>query len=76
MLGMSRTAPLHATRLAERAQFVKDHPGWTFADYDNAAAGDIAFQRSYEQMLRGVEQKALEDAARDAQEQAAEDEAE
>lgn len=63
MLGMSRTAPGPAAKLAERAQFVKDHPGWTFADYDAAAAGDILFQVEYEKMRRGAERKALTDAA-------------
>lgn len=62
MLGMSKTVPEKANRLAERAQFVKDHPGWTFADYDTARAGDIAFMREYEKMLRAAERKALEEA--------------
>jgi len=48
--------------MAERAQFVIDHPGWTFADYDNAKAGDILFMREYEKMLRAAEDKALREA--------------
>lgn len=60
---MASTAPASAVRLSERAQFVKDHPGWTFEDYDNAAAGDILFMREYEKMIREAEHKALEEAA-------------
>jgi hypothetical protein len=64
-MGMGHTAPRRAVQLAERAQFVKDHPGWTFQDYDNAAAGDIAFMREYEKMLHSAEQAAI-DAVKDA----------
>ena len=42
----------------ERAQWIIDHPGWTFAAYDAAAAGDITFQRAYETMRREAEQQA------------------
>jgi hypothetical protein len=59
---MQHTAPVKALRLAERAQFVKDHPGWTFRDYDEANAGDILFMREFEKMLREAERKALEEA--------------
>lgn len=62
MLGQQRTAPAAAIQLAERAQFVKDHPGWTFADYDAAAAGDILFQQEYEKILRECERQAIEKA--------------
>lgn len=72
MLGMSHTAPKAAVQRAERAQFVREHPGWTFADYDAAAAGDIAFQREYERMRTAAERHALEKAQQDAR--AAEDE--
>lgn len=72
MLGMASAAPRKALRLAERAQFVKDHPGWTFADYDAAAAGDIAFQREYERMRQEAERHALEKARQEA-DRAAED---
>ena len=30
-----------ATRLLERYLFVKSHTGWTYKDYDEAAASDI-----------------------------------
>lgn len=58
MLGQQHTAPIKARRLAERAQWIIDHPGWTFAAYDAAAAGDITFQRAYETMRREAEQQA------------------
>lgn len=54
---MSHTAPARAVQLAERAQFVRTHPGWTFADYDTAAAGDIAFQQAFEAMLASAQQQ-------------------
>lgn len=61
-MGIQRKAPVQANQLAERAQFVKDHPGWTFTDYDTAAAGDILFMREYEKMLKAAEEKALKEA--------------
>lgn len=61
MLGMQATAPLKAVKLAERAQFIRDHH-WTYAEYDAAHAGDILFQREYEKMVAAAERKALEDA--------------
>lgn len=66
-MGTRRTVPPKANRLAERAQFIKDHPGWTFKDYDEARAGDITFMREYETMLRQAELAAV----RAAQEEAA-----
>ena len=35
----------------ERAQFVNSHPGWTYRDYDEARAGDIAFDREFHAMI-------------------------
>ena len=60
MLDMQHTAPAKAIRLAERAQFVLDHPGWTFVDYDSAAAGDIAFMREFERMRAAVQERAAD----------------
>lgn len=62
MLGMDKTAPLKAVVLAERAQFVMDHPAYTLAEYDRTPAGDIAFQRAYETMVRAAQAKALREA--------------
>ena len=36
-----------AIRLFERYMFVKHHAGWTYADYDAAAAGDIALDAEF-----------------------------
>lgn len=65
MLGMEPTAPVRANLLAARAQFIEDHPGWTFADYDTAAAGDIAFQNEYRKIVGACQRKALEEMQRD-----------
>ena len=62
IMGIQRTAPVMANRKAERAQFIIDHPGWTFKDYDEAAAGDIVFMLDYQKMLRAAEDKALREA--------------
>lgn len=45
--GWQSTAPVMATRLFERYMFVKHHSGWTYADYDAAAAGDIALDAEF-----------------------------
>jgi hypothetical protein len=58
MLGFSKVAPQTVVRLAERAAFVLDH-GWTFEQYDNAAAGDIAFLREFERLRGEVEKQKL-----------------
>jgi hypothetical protein len=42
---------VRALRLFERAQFVNSHPGWTYRDYDEASAGDIAFDLEYHAMI-------------------------
>lgn len=60
MLDMQSTAPKKAIMLAERAQFVLDHPAWKFADYDSAAAGDIAFLREFEKMRAVAQERELE----------------
>ncbi len=39
--GFRSTAPAEAIRQMARARFVNEHPGWTYRDYDEAAAGDI-----------------------------------
>jgi hypothetical protein len=44
--GFRPTAPMLAARLFERSQWV-ERLHWTFAEYDNASAGDIAFHREY-----------------------------
>ena len=62
VLGMSKTTPLQAGLLAERAQFVMDHPAYTLAEYDRTPAGDIAFQRAYETMIAAAQAKALREA--------------
>jgi hypothetical protein len=41
-------------RLFERAQFVNAHPGWTYRDYDEASAGDIAFDREFQAMIAPI----------------------
>lgn len=43
--GYRQTAPVQAVRAMERAQYVNQHPGWTYRDYDEAAAGDIWIDR-------------------------------
>lgn len=62
MLGQEPTAPIEAIRLAERAQFILDHPGWTFEDYDNAAAGDLLFLTEYQKMAGARDRQLLEKA--------------
>jgi hypothetical protein len=37
--------------LFDRAHFIHEHPGWTYLDYDAAAAGDILFDREYHAMI-------------------------
>ena len=59
MLGYSKVAPQNIVRLAERAAFVLDHAGWTFEQYDNAAAGDIAFLREFERLRGEVDKQKL-----------------
>ena len=43
-----------AVRLFERARFVAEHPGWTYRDYDEAAAADILFDREYRAMIQPI----------------------
>lgn len=45
--GYADTAPARALRLMKRAQYVNEHPGWTYRDYDAANAGDIWFDEVY-----------------------------
>ena len=62
MLDLASAAPLRALRWWERHHWVEDHPGWTFADYDAASAGDILLHSEYLKIQREVEKKALEKA--------------
>lgn len=52
--GWQDTAPVKAVRLFERAQFVNNHPGWTYRDYDEASAGDILFDREFQAMIAPI----------------------
>jgi hypothetical protein len=52
-----------ATRLFERYLFVKQHPGWTYADYDAAAAGDIALDAEFSKVETAFMDKAKKDKA-------------
>lgn len=67
MLDMARTAPASALRWEQRHRWIEQHPAWTFADYDNAAAGDILSHTEYMTMRHEAERRALQKA------QAAED---
>ncbi len=49
--GWQDTVPALALRWFERARFVNEHPGWTYRDYDEAAAGDILLDRDYHALL-------------------------
>jgi hypothetical protein len=62
MLDMASTAPAAALRWEQRHRWLADHPAWTFADYDNAAAGDILSHGEYLKMRHEAERKALKDA--------------
>jgi len=52
--GWSTTAPAHAIRWFERAQFVHDHPAYRYSDYDDADAGDILLDKDFHNMLAGM----------------------
>jgi hypothetical protein len=60
ILGQGQTAPIKALKLAERSQWIEDHPGWTFRDYDEAPAGAILFHRDFLTMQREAERQALD----------------
>jgi len=47
MRGWQETAPQGVIRWFERAQFVHEHVGWTYRDYDEADAADILLDRDY-----------------------------
>jgi hypothetical protein len=61
--GWQSTAPVMATRLFERYMFVKHHEGWTYADYDAAAAGDIALDAEFAKVEAAFMDKAKKDKA-------------
>ena len=42
----------------ERWLFVKEHPGWTYADYDAASAGDIALDAEFAKVYKAMLDKA------------------
>jgi hypothetical protein len=52
MHGWQDTAPLDAIKAFERYQFIQQHPGWTYRDYDEADAGDILLDKDFTAMLR------------------------
>jgi len=60
VLDLATTAPLRAWRWHERHRWIEEHPGWTFADYDAASAGDILLHGEYQKMTHEAERKALE----------------
>lgn len=62
LLDMASTAPRKAITWYERHAWIEDHPGWTFADYDQAAAGDILRHDDYLKMRREAEKRALDKA--------------
>ena len=49
---------MRALRWHARQKWIEDHAGWTFADYDAAAAGDILMHEEYLTMQREAEKKA------------------
>jgi hypothetical protein len=55
--GWQDAAPQKALRLFDRAHFIHEHPGWTYRDYDAAAAGDILFDREYHAMIAPMAEK-------------------
>jgi hypothetical protein len=50
--------------LFERWLFVKEHPGWTYADYDAACAGDIALDAEFAKVYHAMLDKARADGAK------------
>ena len=46
--------PENALRWFERQQFVEEHPGWRYKDYDEADAADILLNRDYRTMLANL----------------------
>ncbi len=52
--GWQQTAPVTALRWWDRARFVNEHPGWTYRDYDEAAAGDIQLDADYRAIKAGL----------------------
>ena len=52
--GWQETAPEKALRWFERAQFIAEHAGWTYRDYDEAEAGDILLDKEYRSMMSGL----------------------
>lgn len=55
---------MKATQLFERWLFVKEHPGWTYADYDAAHAGDIALDAEFAKIYHAMLEKAKVDGAK------------
>jgi len=52
--GWQKTAPDAAVKWFDRMKFVHDHSGWTFRDYDEAAASDILLDRDWHTMMDGL----------------------
>jgi hypothetical protein len=51
-----------ATRLFERYLFVKQHPGWTYRDYDEATGGDVLLDAEFAKVEQAMMDKARKDA--------------
>lgn len=60
--GWQSTAPIVATRLFERYLFVKQHPGWTYQDYDEATGGDVLLDAEFAKVEQAMMDKARKDA--------------
>lgn len=60
--GWQSTAPVDAIRLFERYLFVKQHPAYTYAAYDAAAAGDIMLDAEFAKVEQAMMDKAKKDA--------------
>jgi hypothetical protein len=54
MQGWQTTAPSDAVKAFERYKFVNGHAGWTYRDYDEAAASDILLDKDFTAMLQPV----------------------
>jgi hypothetical protein len=52
--GWQDTASAKGILLFERAQFVHDHPGYTYREYDRTAAGDILFDAEFHAMIAPI----------------------
>lgn len=65
VLGMAATTPVDGSQWYDMHAWVEDHPGWTFAAYRAARAGDILSHADFLTMRHEAQKKAMERAERE-----------